>query len=62
MRGTEPGIVIAVNESDEAKATGGTLDCSVIICSDRKQMRSFDFLLNQGLANGVAFRLSSYCF
>lgn len=37
-RKTEPGTVIAVNESDEAKATGGTLDCPAVICSNWKQM------------------------
>ena len=37
-RKTEPGTVIAVNESDEAKATGGTLDCPAVKCSSWKQM------------------------
>lgn len=35
---TEPGTVIAVNESDEAKATRGTLDSSEVIHSNWKQM------------------------
>lgn len=46
-RKTEPGTVIAVNESDEAKATGGTLDCPAVICSNWKQMNPTSGLIGQ---------------
>lgn len=46
-RKTEPGTVIAVNESDEAKATGGTLDCPAVICSNWKQMDPTSGLIGQ---------------
>lgn len=46
-RKTEPWTVIAVNESDEAKATGGTLDCPAVICSNWKQMDPTSGLIGQ---------------
>jgi len=38
MREAEPGTVMAVNENDEARATGGSFDCSEVMCSNRKQL------------------------
>ncbi len=69
MRRTEPGTVIAVNESDEAKATGGTLDCSEVICSNWEQMNPSSGFIRPWTYHGfteradrVAIRLSSKCF
>lgn len=68
MRRTEPGTVIAVNESDEAKATGGTLDCSEVICSNWKQMKLSCCFIRLWTCHSVmvrtgkaAVRLSSKC-
>ncbi len=38
MRRSKPGTVIAVNESDEAEATGHTLDCSEVIRLNFRQI------------------------
>lgn len=48
VRRTEPGTVIVVNESDEARVTGCTLESSEVICSNRKQMNpGFEFIRPQ---------------
>lgn len=53
LRRAEPGIVIAVNESDEAAATGGTLDCSGVICRDGKQMKPSSGFIRRRPSNSL---------